>query len=36
VVFADAVGAIEDYFLPKIFELMLGVAAFEPVEPLVI
>jgi hypothetical protein len=28
VVFAGVVGAIEDSFLPKIFELALGVGAF--------
>ena len=36
VVFAGIGGSIENTFSPKIFELALCVAAFQPVEPLAI
>ena len=36
VVFAGIVSSIENTFSPKIFELALCVAAFQPVEPLAI
>ena len=36
VVFAGIVGAIEDSFAPKVNKLSLCVAAFEPVESLIV
>ena len=36
VVFAGIVGTIEDSFVPKVDKLSLSVAAFEPVELLIV
>ena len=36
VVFAGVAGAIEDFFAPNVDKLSLRVAAFEPVESLIV